>query len=335
MPEPRAIRDAARPVDDLRVRAAPPGVIDRIIASTRSISRSSKLSIGLADLPHAGQHPEHLAERAHLADGLQLSEEVLEREVGAALQLARPSSRPASASNAFSACSMSVSMSPMPRMREAIRSGWKTSKSSSFSPLDANITGRPVTLRDRQRRAAAGVAVELGQDDPVEADAVEEGQCGRDGVLADHRVDDEQGLVGRDGVPDVGGLLHQLGVDAEPAGGVDDDDVVQLAARACSTTGARPRPPGRRRRCPARGAKTATPARSPTTCSWSTALGRCRSAATSSGWWPWLLSQRASLPASVVFPDPCRPASMITVGGCLGEAQPAGLAAEDRRRARR
>ena len=36
-------------------------------------------------------------------------------------------------------------MSPMSRMREAIRSGWKTSKSSSFSPDEANITGRPVS----------------------------------------------------------------------------------------------------------------------------------------------------------------------------------------------
>ena len=35
----------------------------------------------------------------------------------------------------------------MPRMREAIRSGWKTSKSSSFSPLDANMIGWPVTSR--------------------------------------------------------------------------------------------------------------------------------------------------------------------------------------------
>ena len=77
--------------------------------------------------------------------------------------------------------------------------------------------------------------------------------------------------------------------------------------------------PGRRRRCPARGAYTSTPARSPSTCSWLTALGRCRSAATSSGWCPWSLSQRASLPASVVLPEPCRPASMITVGRLLGE----------------
>ena len=60
-----------------------------------------------------------------------------------------------------------------------------------------------------------------------------------------------------------------------------------------------------------------TPACSPTTCSWVTALGRCRSQATSSGVWPWPLSQSASLPASVVLPEPCRPASMITVGGFL------------------
>ena len=39
---------------------------------------------------------------------------------------------------------------------------------------------------------------------------------------------------GLDGVADVGGLLHQLGVDAEPAGGVDDDDVVLLRRSAYS-----------------------------------------------------------------------------------------------------
>ena len=86
-------------------------------------------------------------------------------------------------------------------------------------------------LGDRQRGATPGVAVELGEDHAVVADAVEERLGGGDGVLADHRVDDEEHLVGLDGVPDVGGLLHHLGVDAEAAGGVDDDDVVQLAPR--------------------------------------------------------------------------------------------------------
>ena len=87
-----------------------------------------------------------------------------------------------------------------------------------------------MTERDRQRGTTAGVAVELGQHDAVEADAVEEGLRGVDRVLADHRVDDEEDLVGLHGVADVGGLLHHLGVDAEAAGGVDDDHVVQGAA---------------------------------------------------------------------------------------------------------
>ena len=36
-------------------------------------------------------------------------------------------------------------MSPMSRMREAIRSGWKRSKSVIFSPAEANMTGLPVS----------------------------------------------------------------------------------------------------------------------------------------------------------------------------------------------
>ena len=51
-------------------------------------------------------------------------------------------------------------------------------------------------LAHRQRGAAAGVAVELGQDDAGEADALAERIGGGDGVLADHRVEDEQGFVG-------------------------------------------------------------------------------------------------------------------------------------------
>ncbi len=45
------------------------------------------------------------------------------------------------------ACSMRVSTSPMPRMRWAMRSGWKRSKSSSFSPLPTNFMGVPVMWR--------------------------------------------------------------------------------------------------------------------------------------------------------------------------------------------
>ena len=86
----------------------------------------------------------------------------------------------------------------------------------------------PGDLGDRERRPTTGVTVELGEHDAVEPDAVEERLGGGDRVLADHRVDDEQDLVRGDGVPDVRRLLHQLVVDAEPARGVDDHDVVLL-----------------------------------------------------------------------------------------------------------
>ena len=45
------------------------------------------------------------------------------------------------------AFSMSVITSPMPRMREAMRSGWNGSMSPSFSPVPANLIGLPVTAR--------------------------------------------------------------------------------------------------------------------------------------------------------------------------------------------
>src|SRR5579884_2046939 len=66
---------------------------------------------------------------------------------------------------------------------------------------------------------------------------------------------------------------------------------------------------------PSPAACTGTSRRRPRTRSCSTAAGRCRSAATSSTPRPWLLRWRASFPAAVVFPEPCSPASITTVGG--------------------
>ena len=105
-----------------------------------------------------------------------------------------------------------------------------------------------------------------------------------DGILTDHRVDDEQHLVGVGRLADVGGLLHHLGVDTETTGGVDDDDVVLLVAwrtsrASLATLTGLPTP------LPGSGANTGTPACSPTTCSWVTAFGRWRSAATRIGVW--------------------------------------------------
>src|SRR5690349_17354637 len=81
-------------------------------------------------------------------------------------------------------------------------------------------------VADGQRRTAARVSVELGEDDTGEADSVPEGLRGVYRVLSDHRVNDEQDLLRLDGVPDRRGLVHHLGVDAEAPGRVDDHHVV-------------------------------------------------------------------------------------------------------------
>ena len=83
-------------------------------------------------------------------------------------------------------------------------------------------------LADRQGGATTGVAVQLGQDDTGEPDALTERLRGHHGVLADHGIEDEQHLVGVDGVPDRARLVHQILVDAEATRGVDDHDVEVL-----------------------------------------------------------------------------------------------------------
>ena len=73
-----------------------------------------------------------------------------------------------------------------------MRSGWNHSSASSFSPTPTNLIGLPVTALHRERRAAARVAVELRQDDAVEVDPLLERLRDVDGLLAGHRVEDEQ-----------------------------------------------------------------------------------------------------------------------------------------------
>ena len=94
------------------------------------------------------------------------------------------------------AFSISVRTSPMPRIRAASRSAWKRSNASSCSPVEANMIGLAGDRPHRQRGAAAGVAVELGQHDAVQANRRRELLGDVDRVLAGHRVDDEQRLVG-------------------------------------------------------------------------------------------------------------------------------------------
>src|SRR5881392_304566 len=152
----------------------------------------------------------------------------------------------------------------------------------------------------RERRSAACVAVELRHQHAVECDAFLEGERDVYRLLAGHRVDDEEHVRGLRFVANALELGHQL----------------HVSARTPSRT-------------TATGSDSAASARYtgtwiclPSCSSWSIAAGRWRSAATSPGLWPSLRRSSASLAAAVVFPEPCRPASRITVGGRPVNASP-------------
>ena len=167
---------------------------------------------------------------AHLRHLLELLAEVVEREVA----LLPASSAAVSISSCDSSCwtwrtfSIRPMMSPWPRMRWAMPSGRNSSRPVQLL-ADADELDRHLgDFLDRQRRAAAGVAVELGQDDAVEFEGVVERLGAVDGVLAGHGVADQVDLVGLDEPVDLLQLVHRHLGDVQPAGGVEDDRVEQL-----------------------------------------------------------------------------------------------------------
>jgi len=92
------------------------------------------------------------------------------------------------------------------------------------------LDGGSGDVADGEGRAAAGVAVHLGEDDAGDAEPVVEGLSGVDGVLAGHGVGDEEDLGGFEVGFEGGHLVHEELVDAEAAGGVDEEDVAAEVA---------------------------------------------------------------------------------------------------------
>ena len=70
---------------------------------------------------------------------------------------------------------------------------------------------------------------------PSSSSVVVERLGGFDGALTGHRVDDEERVFRFDGRADAADLVHQLGVDGEATGGVDDQHVAAEALRLGET----------------------------------------------------------------------------------------------------
>ena len=130
-----------------------------------------------------------------------------------------------SMSTASAAFSTRLTTSPMPRMREAIRSGWNGSNSSSFSPMPANLIGLPVTalkLSAAPPRASPSSLVRIA---PVILQRLVEVRRHIHRLLARGRVQHEQDFLRLDQVAQPHQFLHQRLVNLQPAGRVENERV--------------------------------------------------------------------------------------------------------------
>ena len=109
----------------------------------------------------------------------------------------RASSAACLASTVCSARSISERTSPMPSTRETMRSGIKRVQSIVFFACAHELYRRARYFADRKRRAAARVAVELGQYDARKAQPFVKFARRAHRVLSDHGVGDEQNFHGR------------------------------------------------------------------------------------------------------------------------------------------
>ena len=109
-----------------------------------------------------------------------------------------------------------------------MRSGWKRLDGVELL-ADADQLDRAAGHRAHaERGTAAPVAIDAGQRDAGEADALVEGACDGDGVLAGQRVRHQQGLRRHGHVAHRRAFGHQLVVDVEAPGGIEQDHVVAL-----------------------------------------------------------------------------------------------------------
>ena len=99
------------------------------------------------------------------------------------------------------------------------------------------MIGLPVTARTESAAPPRASPSSLVISDAVEVGGLGEALGDVDGVLAGHRVDDQQHVVRLGHLPHLGELVHQVLVDVQAAGGVDDQDVAVVLHRLVARPG--------------------------------------------------------------------------------------------------
>ena len=196
-----------------------------------------------------------------------------------------------------------------------MRSGWNHSSWSSFSPTEASLIGRPVTARTESAAPPRASPSSFVRTIAVERDPLLERLGDVHGLLAGHRVEDEQDVRRPRRRGDARELVHQRR--RRPGAGRPCRRSPRRrparSPRRCPASPPRPdRCAPRRRRGSGSACRAARAGRSRPG-----AGGRRRRAPASC---PSLRSISASFAAAVVLPEPWRPASRITVGRAAAKA---------------
>ena len=184
-----------------------------------------------------------------------------------------------------------------------------------FADAD-ELDGQPELVGDRDRHASSRGAVELRQRDAGDTGGLTEESRLLQAVLARRRVDDEQGLVrcaldsAGEHPADLGELVHQVRLRVQPAGGVDDDDILPARARRLDGVEC-----DRSRIGAAAGADEVGSGALGPDLELLLGGGAERVGSTEHDRAPVSASFAASLPIVVVFPVPLTPTTRITRGG--------------------
>ena len=180
------------------------------------------------------EHAHQLLDRAHLADLLQLIAKILEREFVLA-ELALHFARLFLVDVLLGSFDQAEHVAHAEDARDDAVGEERLERVVFFADAD-EFHGRAGDFADGKRRAAARVAIEFGEDHAGDAEALVKFAGGAHGVLPDHGVGDEQNFRGIELALEHGELVHQLVVNVQAAGGIDQNHVA--GGKLCFADGA-------------------------------------------------------------------------------------------------
>ena len=218
-----------------------------------------------------GSMPSDAAEPAHLLHLAAAARRGRRGRTGPSASWRR-ASRPLRCSMVSAAFSTRLTTSPMPRMRPAMRSGWKSSSASSFSPTPMQLDRQPVTARIDSAappRASPSTRVSTMPVTPTRSSKLCATLTASWPVMASTT---SSVSVGCGGLAHRRHLGHQLLVDVEAAGGVEQHHVIAFEPAGLRARAGRSRPAAR----PGRSAGSRRSAWRPSTASCSCAAGPAR-----------------------------------------------------------